>query len=272
MVDIRQTQQYANYLQKNGWIIENNKGNYIFTKKIPIVGFIVKIQRPEFIDYKKINDLTKKYKAFQIMIEPKNDFDIKNLTQMGYKISKSPFLPSKTLKLDLTASKEQILKNVKKDARRIIRRETELKIVNSDNNIQLFRTAWKKSIGLKRYIPSIKSLESLKKSFKKNCFFALSETKNAGAIFLIADKTAYYWQAFTNKKGRKDKDQYKIVWEGILWSIKNGAKVFDFEGIYDERFPNKTWLGFTHFKKSFGGEEFQYPGCFVKTRKLKLLK
>ena len=270
MVDIRQTQAYANYLQKNGWTIENNKGNYIFTKKIPIIGSIIKIQRPEFVDYKRINDLTKKHKAFQIVIEPKNDFDIKNLIQMGYKISKSPFLPSKTLKLDLTNSKEKILKNAKKDARRIIKKESKLKIVNSDNDIQSFRIAWKKSIGLKRYIPSIKSLKSLKKSFKKNCFFALSETKNAGAIFLIADKTGYYWQAFTSKEGRKNKEQYKVVWEGILWTIKNGAKVFDFEGIYDERFPNKSWLGFTHFKKSFGGEEFQYPGCFIKTRKLKL--
>ena len=71
MKDIRQTQQYSNYLQKNGWIIENNKGNYIFIRKIPIIGSIIKIQRPEFIDYKKIKELENKYKAFQIIIEPK---------------------------------------------------------------------------------------------------------------------------------------------------------------------------------------------------------
>ncbi|MFH1971451.1 MAG: peptidoglycan bridge formation glycyltransferase FemA/FemB family protein, partial [Patescibacteria group bacterium] len=255
-----------------GWIIENNKGNYIFIKKIPIIGSIIKIQRPEFVDYKKIKELEKKYKAFQIIIEPKNEFDTKNLIQMGYKISKSSFLPSKTLKLDLTTSKEDIFNNLKKDARRIIKEETTYKIFNSDNDIQMFRSAWKNAVNLKRYIPSIKKLRSLKKSFKKNCFFALSETKNTGAIFLIADKTAYYWQAFTNKEGRKNTEQYKVVWEGILWAIKNGVKIFDFEGIYDERFPNKTWLGFTHFKKSFGGEEFKYPGCFIKTRKLKLFK
>ena len=264
MKDIRQTQQYANYLQKNGWIIENNKGNYIFVRKLPVVGTIIKIQRPEFINYKKINDLIKKYKTFQIAIEPKNDFDIKNLTQMGYKISKSPFLPTKTLKLDLTTQKEKIIGNLKKDAKGIINKITQLKIVNSDNNIQQFRKHWQNSVGFRRYVPTIENLKSLKKSFKKNCFFAISETKNAGAIFLIADKTTYYWQAFTNKKGRKDKEQYKVVWEGILWGKRNSAKVFDFEGIYDDRFPNKTWLGFTHFKKSFGGEEFKYPGCFTK--------
>ena len=266
MKDIRQTQHYANYLQKNGWVIENDKGNYSYIKKIPIIGSIIKIQRPEFINYKKINALSQKYKIFQIVIEPKNDFDNKNLIHMGYKNSKSPFLPSKTLKIDLTNSKEKIIKNIKKDARGIINKNVGLKIINSSNNIEEFRKVWKKSIGFKRYIPSINNLKSLKKSFDKNCFFALSERKNAGAIFLFADKTAYYWQAFTNKKGRENKEQYKIVWEGIMWSKRNGAKVFDFEGIYDERFPNKTWLGFTHFKKSFGGEEYKYPGCFIKTK------
>ena len=87
----------------------------------------------------------------------------------------------------------------------------------------------------------------------------------AGAIFLIGDGVGYYWQAFTNKEGRKEQIQYKIVWEGILWAKKRGAKVFDFEGIYDPRFPDKSWLGFTHFKKSFGGYEVEYPGAYTKT-------
>ena len=272
MKDIRQTQQYSNYLQKNGWIIENNKGNYIFIRKIPIIGSIIKIQRPEFIDYKIIVELEKKYKAFQIIIEPKNEFDIKNLIQLGYKLSKSPFLPSKTLTLNLTVPKKKISNNLKKDAKGSIKNSPKIKISDLGNDIQTFRNAWKNSVGLKRYIPSINNLKSLKKYFKNNCFFALSETKNAGAIFLIADKTAYYWQAFTNREGRRNKEQYKVVWEGIIWSIKKGAKVFDFEGIFDERFPNKTWLGFTHFKKSFGGEVFQYPGCFIKTKKIIFFK
>jgi len=86
----------------------------------------------------------------------------------------------------------------------------------------------------------------------------------AGAIFLIGDEISYYWQAFSNNEGRKNFAQYRIVWEGILWAKKQGAKIFDFEGIYDERFPNKNWKGFTHFKKSFGGYEVEYPGAFIK--------
>jgi len=262
MVDIRQTQQYANYLQKTGWIVEKEKETFIFIKNIPLLGSIVKIQRPEFISYQTINKLYKKYKVFQMIIEPKNDFDVKTLLKLGYKKSKSPFLPSKTLKLNLTNSKQTLFNSFKKDAKSFINKNEKLEVINSD--IKTFRKSWKNSIGLKRYIPSLNNLITLKKSFKKNCYFALSKTKNSGAIFLLADKTVYYWQAFTNLTGRKEKEQYIIVWEGILWAIKNGAKLFDFEGIFDERFPNNSWLGFTHFKKSFGGETFQYPGCFTK--------
>ncbi len=51
--------------------------------------------------------------------------------------------------------------------------------------------------------------------------------------------------------------------DAILLAKKSGCKVFDFDGIYDERFPIKTWLGFTKFKKGFGGKEIEYPGCYI---------
>jgi len=76
----------------------------------------------------------------------------------------------------------------------------------------------------------------------------------------------YYWYGFTNDEGRTTLSQYTLLYQGILWAKKQGCKVFDFEGVYDPRFPDKSWLGFSHFKRSFGGYEVEYPGCFVKTR------
>jgi lipid II:glycine glycyltransferase (peptidoglycan interpeptide bridge formation enzyme) len=77
---------------------------------------------------------------------------------------------------------------------------------------------------------------------------------------------AYYWYGFTNDEGRTSLSQYTLLFQGILWAKKQGCKVFDFEGVYDPRFPNKSWLGFSHFKKSFGGYEVIYPGCYTKFR------
>jgi len=133
-------------------------------------------------------------------------------------------------------------------------------------DLENFRKAWKEAVGLKRYLPPISHLKALKKTFGQNALFQTIKDGSSGAIFLIGDNIGYYWQAFSNEEGRKNLVQYKIVWEGILWAKTKGAKIFDFEGIYDNRFPNKKWEGFTHFKKSFGGHEIKYPGAFVRWR------
>ena len=88
----------------------------------------------------------------------------------------------------------------------------------------------------------------------------------AGTIVLIAGRVAYYYYAFTAKEGRKTLAQYGLVWEAIRKAKKRGCRIFDFEGIYDKRFPMKPWHGFSHFKKSFSGKEVDYPGCWKKSR------
>ncbi|KKU02981.1 MAG: Methicillin resistance protein [Candidatus Woesebacteria bacterium GW2011_GWE1_45_18] len=284
MVDIRQTVQYANYLEKIGWVVEKSGEINYFIKKLPLVGSIIKVQRPEEIRINKIRQLSKKYHAFQIIIEPKTEFDAKYLSSLGFRLTKSPYLPTKTLQLDLTKSREALWRNLEKDAKsailekigsepdfynykKLIKSEA-IDVVktgkNQQNTIGLFREGWKRAVKWKRYVPPFSHLLALKKLFKENSLFLVTPNYSSGTIFLIGDKIGYYWQAFTNKEGRKILAQYKIIWEGILWAKKMGARIFDFEGIYDERFPNKSWLGFTHFKKSFGGYEVAYPGTFVK--------
>lgn len=262
MVDIRQTVHYANYLSQIGWQVERKGEINYFIKKFPLIGSIIKIQRPEEIRINKIKELAKKYRAFQIIIEPKTELDTKFLTSLGYKLSKSPYLPTKTLLLDLTKSEKNIFKGFAKDARGAILKNKSLKVENS--SVENFFRNWKKAVGIKRYVPALNHLKALKKSFKGAALFLIY--KDSGAIFLTGEGITYYWQAFTGKTGRKSLVQYKIVWGGILWAMKRGAKVFDFEGVFDERFPQKSWLGFTHFKKSFEGNEVEYPGTFVKNR------
>ncbi len=262
MIDIRQTVQYANYLKRIGWKVERIAETNYFIKKFPIIGSVIKIQRPEEINLKKIKELEKNNRAFQLIIEPKTELDARYLESVGFRLAKSTYLPSKTRQLDLTKTRKELFNQTKKDARSAVRTTNNLQLT-TNNDVEEFRNAWKKAVGWKRYVPPLSHLIALKQSFKENYLFLLAGAK-AGAIFLLADGIAYYWQAFTNSEGRKNLVQYKIVWEGILWAKKKGAKVFDFEGVYDERFPDKTWLGFTHFKKSFGGYEVTYPGTYTK--------
>ncbi len=117
-------------------------------------------------------------------------------------------------------------------------------------------------------MPSLKWLQALKDSFKDDFFQltaknAKSEPILAGIILLKHDKIMYYYYAFSSKEGQKLFAPYLLVWEGIKLAKKQGCQIFDFEGIEDSRYKStKSWRGFTHFKKSFGGKEVEYPGSF----------
>jgi len=269
MIDIRQTQHYANYLKSLGWIVERiDKTNY-FVKKLPLLGSVLKIQRPDEIRFKVIAKLAKKYRAFQIIVEPKSDNAAKLLIRNGYKLSKNPYLPTKTLHLDLTKTLK-----FEKETRRSIRigDRTVIRKYSTSTEIKTFREAWKKSVNFKRYVPGSTQLINLRKYFPNSYSLFLASHNVSGSIIggVIFTRTshgvAYYWQAFTNKEGRSSLSQYSLLHQGILWAKKQGCKIFDFEGIFDPRFPNKSWLGFTHFKKSFGGTEVLYPSCYTKSK------
>ena len=222
----------------------------------------MKIQRPEEINTPKIKELARKHRVRKVITEPKNEEDAKYLDSCGYKQT-SPYLPSKTLHLDLTNPKPDLLGGMERDTSSAISETKKLKPreAKSKKELEKFRAEWRNSVGLKRHVPSVEKLTNLKDGFGEDALFL--SIGDSGAIFLKTNTIAYYWQAFTGKAGRESLAQYKIVWEGILWAKTRGVKIFDFEGIYDERFPDKSWKGFTHFKKSFGGEEIIYPGAFT---------
>jgi lipid II:glycine glycyltransferase (peptidoglycan interpeptide bridge formation enzyme) len=277
MIDIRQSEPYAKYLKSLGWTVERIGEINYFIKRLPL-GSILKLQRPEEIRMDTIKDLCRKYNVFELIIEPKTELDAKYLSSSGFKLTKSPYLPAKTLQIDLTKPKNEIFRNFKKDARGAIKRGEDLiiKEYSTPNGIKIFREGWKKCIKFKRFVPSESQLINLRKAFPANhsLFLAshnITDSIIGGVIFTTSSHErsnyiTYYWQAFTNFEGRSTLSAYSLLWKGILWAKKNGSKVFDFEGIYNPRFPDKSWLGFSHFKRSFGGYEVEYPGCYTRFR------
>jgi hypothetical protein len=274
MVDIRQSFCYANYLRKGGWVVERIGNINYFIRKFPIVGGVLKLQRPETVDFDTIDKLCRKYRIFQIIIEPKDTSQSSLLSKNGFKLNKSPFLPSKTLQIDLSQSEKTIFSHLKKDSRAAVKRGgvKNIKVTRTPSDIRKWHEAWKNSVKFDRYVPSVQQLLNLNKSFDDNNSLFLASHNIVGRIIggalftKISHGVAYYWYGYTNDEGRSTLSQYSLLYQGILWAKKSGCKVFDFEGIYDSRFPNKSWLGFTHFKKSFGGVEVLYPGCYTKLR------
>ncbi|HUS52151.1 MAG TPA: peptidoglycan bridge formation glycyltransferase FemA/FemB family protein [Candidatus Bathyarchaeia archaeon] len=268
MPDLRQSKEYARYMSLLGWQVEKAAKSNVFIRKIPFLPFsVIKIQRPTPpIPLAKIDQLAQKYRALAVYLEPNTTNQSSSLTESGYRLSKTPFLSTKTLRLDLNQSEEKILSQMKKETRYCLRKaeKSSLPIFEVTKFADLHQ-AWKKSVGWQRHLPSLNTLCALKKAFNSKAIF-LTANFLAGTTILIGGKTAYYFYAFTSKKGRESLAQYLLIWQAIKLAKKRGCRAFDFEGIYDSRFPQKGWQGFSHFKKSFGGKEVKYPGCFVKYR------
>lgn len=288
MTDLRQSKSYAKYMESQGWVVEYINGVYYYLKKVPILGWILKIQRPDMDICEAwlagpVKILSDKYKPYQICIEPnlatgsitKKYHNL--LLQNGYKLSKSPFLPTKTLRIDLTRSVKEITNDFEKRLKSKIVRGSKVKtsIIASYKDLENFQKSWKNSVNSLRYVASVNQLNNIIKSFpQKDSLLLASHNMSSrvigGALFTICreinDTVCYYWYGFTNKEGRALLSHFSLMYQAILWAKNRGCTSFDFDGIYDERFPKKSWLGFTRFKKEFGGYEVPYPGCYTKLK------
>lgn len=297
MIDIRQSPEYAKHLELLGWKIEKIDGCYIFIRKFPLLGSFIKIQRPEKLPpIEKIFLMVKKYHARQVILELVKPFSysaIQLFLNHGFRPS-SPFLPSKTLYIDLTRSEDKIFTNFsaskRRDIRRAIRDNVVVKESKKIDDFVVLKNAQHGFSG--RILPVDKQFKALWQAFwpKKavlllayrkptnrnvvmhfsassvsGCDESHHYTSIGGLLLLFHNRTAYYFQAASTKQGNKLAAPSLLVWEALKLAKQRGCKVFDFEGIYDPRFPQKSWLGFTKFKKGFGGKEIVYPQPLVKT-------
>ncbi len=245
MADIRQSAAYARFIKSIGWRVEKIGGVNVFIRGLGIA----KIQRANVpINFPKIPGV------WMTKFEPVNFGQVpKGFRQDGW-----PLLASKTLRVDLNDI------NPKKDANYCIRKAQSIKHKVRRNDFGEFYKLWKKAAGIKRlWIPPEKDYWALTNAFGKNSFCVTIDDL-AGAVVLAHQKTAYYYYAAALPEAKGFYLPYLIVWELMKEARKRGCKVWDWEGVYDERWPNKGWKGFTHFKKSFGGYEVEFPGSFTR--------
>lgn len=264
-MDLRQTDEYANYLEARGWVVEEIGGIKVFVKRLPLFPIsVMKIQRFEGeIDREQLFEIKKRNRVFMSVIEPTNE-DV-DYGEWGYKKSKDSYLPTKTVVIDLKKTKEELWKEVKKDAKGLIKSNEglEIKGIKSKEELGEFYKLWKK--WGKGYVPGIDVFNNLVKAFGSKVLITVGKVDGefiCGLVELMSDDGAYYYYAWTSDKGRERGSQYKLVWEEILKAKKRGLRWWDFEGIEDSRSPRKSWGGFSLFKKKFGGEEKEFPGSW----------
>jgi len=274
MEDLRQAKEYGRYMESLGWRVEDG----VFVKKLGLIPWsFIKFQRPNWpIEFEKIDRLAKKYRVIQIKIEP-NIFQNKKIERefikQGYKEDKSAMLPTKTIWVDLKKSENQLLGEMHYKTRYNIRKNQGLKIevirgdrVKNELLKEFYEIYRKNAKKQKFWGLSFKQLKSLLRAFGEKSYLLLVKDLG-GLMLLIHDEVVYYTHNAVNDEGRKKFVASLLVWEGMRLGKKLGCERFDFEGISDERFKvTKKWTGFSRFKRSFGGKEVEYIGCFSKWR------
>ena len=271
MEDLRQNEKYSFYMRNLGWDVELAEGSYCYIRKIPLIGLkIVKLQRPgRVVTAEFLKELTQRNHALVVYIEPKDNEQLSYYKRHGFKIIKSPLLPTKTILIDVTKTPEVLLAEMHYKTRYNIKLAKRFSVsIKKTKKIRKFASFWQKN-ALKRgmFLSMKREIEAIYDSFdnKATILSAFHNKKKVGAVLLIdTDEVSYYMYATANAKGKQVFAPTLLVWEALLLAKKRGRKLFDFEGIYDERFPIDSWKGFTRFKRNFGGKEVEYPGILRK--------
>ena len=267
--DLRQTNNYSQYMQDLGWRVDEYKGVHIYLKKIFFWSF-VKVQRPNNLIVKEFNSyLLRKYKRSTVYIEPANVKQYEEFVNSKFKKYNSPFLPSKTVQIDLRRSEDQLLKEMHYKTRYNCKKATSDKMqATKSDSIDKFAEFWQRCAGQRgMFLSQKKEIRAIYNAFSKDAVIHYVHINNEwlSAILRIStSNVSYYMYAASTKDGKKLFAPTIITWEAIKAAKKEGKKVFDFEGVFDERFPLTSWKGFTRFKKGFGGIEVEYPGTLRK--------
>ena len=185
-----------------------------------------------------------------------------------------------TWKLDLAPSEEELLMNMRKTTRYLIRQAEkgpDIEILQSQKpeDVDIINNLLKEVVEHQHFIPV--SLEYLKNEFlafrsDNQISLFLGKYKGkvvAGALVLFWSGIGFYHHAALDPEYHKLPISYLLQWEAIKEAKKRGCKLYDFWGYVDpKKEPHHPWAGPTLFKMGFGGKAHQY----LKTQDLPLSK
>ena len=242
-------------------------GNYLYCPYGPVAENKVSFNR----SIKSLKELAKEQQAFFIRIEPFTD----NLLSASTKnLKKTTDLnPKETWLLDLTG--ENIQENLPS---RLVRYHKNA----AKNNLTIEKSHNKEDIKylikLQNDLASKKGISTFSENYLKteasqpfstiylvkyqSPDAKITEVVAAGLVFDDKD-TRYNLQGAQSEQGRALHATGILTIQLILDAKEKNLKTFDFWGITPENAPkNHPWAGFTNFKKTFKGSQFNHAGTY----------
>jgi lipid II:glycine glycyltransferase (peptidoglycan interpeptide bridge formation enzyme) len=253
------------------------RGTFLYIPHGPVfLGRLVIKDKKEILELvlARLLEISKEEKANFVRISSllaESDENKNMLVDLGFKNSPMPASAYEaTWKLDIYRPEDELLKNLRKTTRYLIRKAEEnndILIEKSDNlgDIEIYQKLNKAVSKRQKFIPF--SDDFIRNEFKvfaadKQALFLFGKYKGeivAGAMIIFWSGIAFYHQAGSLAKFSKLSIPYLLQWEAIKEAKNRGCKVYDFWGFTDPvKFPKHPWAGPTLFKMGFGGYKEEY--------------
>ena len=282
-MDARQTPEWGRYLQSIGWQRIMASRTQVMVRKFPFLDIsLIKIQHAFGpFPFKQIDAIARHKKSLVVLIEPHIvGFDATELKSHGFFQSKMLLAFTATIKIDLAKSREKLFKSLSENARRNIKKAQKEKLrvkiyhMKDKKNWEHFDEFYdllKNLTKMKKfYVPSRDEYNKKMTAFKNTSYlvFAYENEQPIAVVWYVHfGNVIAYFQTGITRRGYETFANYLLVWEGFLLGKRLKKTVFDFEAIYDERFPKNVpkHIGYSEFKKRFHGDVILYPQPWVKT-------
>lgn len=261
----------------------NNGHNYLYIPEGPVLPYNThgsdKIFDSLISEVDKIADLKGEKLTSHLRIDPK----LTMLPSFFKRFQKAPIdlEPLRTLIIDLSLSKEQILAQMKPKGRYNIKvaQRYELKATSADlqSGLKDFLKFYHQTVNRKQFEGKeekyfIDLVTALNNPRDAKFFFVKDQEEIlAVALVIFYGKLVTFLFGASSDSNREKMAPYLLHWEIICQAKEMDFEEYDFYGIVpDENNLNHPWQGFTAFKKKFGGKEIKYIGAydFIYNRKL----
>ncbi|OGY22275.1 MAG: hypothetical protein A2126_03540 [Candidatus Woykebacteria bacterium GWB1_45_5] len=184
----------------------------------------------------------------------------------GFKAAAAFFQAENVWLLPLEASEEELLRQMRKTTRYLIRHEPDqgikIEVSGEKKDAEKFVGLLTVTAARKAFVGGIHDKDYYLKQFDclagenhEKIFIAKKGQETLSmAMIIFYGEMGYYLHAASNPKN-KDSVGYSLQWEAIKEAKRRGCKYYNFWGVVrDEHFqPNHPWYGFSLFKKGFGG-------------------
>jgi lipid II:glycine glycyltransferase (peptidoglycan interpeptide bridge formation enzyme) len=282
VMNIHQTKAHARFLRSIGWKVES----LAYIRTLPLLPIsILKLQRVklEDIDWTSVTALQKKYHVYETLIELDQLDDKPQVIEIpGFKPAADFMLTTKTRIIDLTQSENQLLSAMKPKTRyniHVAQKNSLTATIWSTQHVAKNNELFEVVYGLLRDNAKRIQMLLLPKSWIKKqfeCFgndgfvvgvFRDEQLLNV-AVFYCSDTTCSYNHNGSIEISRRFMGPTLAVWAGMREGKRRGLSLFDFDGVFDERYPKRQsrFKGFGRFKEGFGGSEFYFPPMYRKFR------